>query len=313
MSRAVQRAERSDEDLVRLYLNDIGRYPMLSKDDERRLAQQIELGTDARARLAAGTALTSAKRRELNRVVRAGDHAKQTFVQSNLRLVVSIAKRYQRSGHPLLDLIQEGNLGLIHAVEKFDWRPGFKFSTYATWWIRQAISRGITNSARMIRLPTRAAHRLLQVQQARWRLECALHRPATLAELAAELEMSEEKVAEVLRFTAEPRSLSEPLRDDSDLELGDFIDDRERQLPVDAATLELFVLNATKLLGMLDDRERRIISLRFGFDRGEPRTLKEVGMHFDVTHERIRQIEARAMSKMRRYADEVEVKSLLDA
>jgi RNA polymerase sigma factor (sigma-70 family) len=309
----MQRVERSDEDLVRLYLNDIGRYPMLSKDDERRLAQQIELGIEAREQLSAGERLTSSRKRELLRVVRTGDHAQQTFVQSNLRLVVSIAKRYQGSGQPLLDLIQEGNLGLIHAVEKFDWRPGFKFSTYATWWIRQAITRGITNSARMIRLPTRAAHLLLQVQRARWRLEFTLHRPATIAELAAEVDMPEEKVAEVLRFTLEPRSLSEPFRDGSDLELGDFIDDRERQQPVDAATLELFVQNAAKLLGTLDERERRIISLRFGFDRGEPRTLKEVGMHFDVTHERIRQIEARAMSKMRRYADEGEVKSLLDA
>jgi RNA polymerase sigma factor (sigma-70 family) len=309
----MQRVERSDEDLVRLYLNDIGRYPMLSKDDERRLAQQIEFGIEAREQLSAEKALTPTRKRELLRVVRTGDHAQQTFVQSNLRLVVSIAKRYQGSGQPLLDLIQEGNLGLIHAVEKFDWRPGFKFSTYATWWIRQAITRGITNSGRMIRLPTRAAHLLQQVQRARWRLEFTLHRPATITELAAEVDMPEEKVAEVLRFTSEPRSLSEPFREGSDLELGDFIDDRERQQPVDAATLELFALNATKLLGALDERERRIISLRFGFDRGEPRTLKEVGLHFDVTHERIRQIEARAMSKMRRYADEGEVKSLLDA
>ncbi len=313
MSRAVQRAERADEDLVRLYLNDIGKYPMLTKDDECRLAQEIERGAEARRVLASGGALSSARKRELGRVARAGDHAKQSFVQSNLRLVVSIAKRYQGSGQPLLDLIQEGNLGLIHAVEKFDWRPGFKFSTYATWWIRQAITRGIVNTGRTIRLPTRAAHLLVQVQRARWRLEFMHHRPATLAELAAEVDMPEEKVAEVLRYSAEPRSLSEPFREGSDAELGDFVDDRERQQPVDAATLELFVLNATKLLGTLDERERRIISLRFGFDRGEPRTLKEVGMHFDVTHERIRQIEARAMSKMRRYADEGEVKSLLDA
>ena len=166
MSRSVQRAERSDEDLVRLYLNDIGRYPMLSKDDERRLAQQIELGAEARAKLASGSALTPTKKRELLRVVRAGDHAQRTFVQSNLRLVVSIAKRYQGSGQPLLDLIQEGNLGLIHAVEKFDWRPGFKFSTYATWWIRQSISRGIANTSRTIRLPVHADDKLSALQRA---------------------------------------------------------------------------------------------------------------------------------------------------
>jgi RNA polymerase sigma factor (sigma-70 family) len=313
MSRSVQRADRSDEDLVRLYLNDIGRYPMLTKDDERRLAQQIETGEAARHRLASERGLSSAKKRELNRAVRTGDHARQSFVQSNLRLVVSIAKRYQGAGPPLLDLIQEGNLGLIHAVEKFDWRPGFKFSTYATWWIRQAITRGIANTGRMIRLPTRAVHLLVLVQRARWRLEFTHHRPATIAEIAAEVEMPEEKVAEVLRFSVEPRSLSEPFRDGGDAELGDFIDDREKQQPLDATTLELFAINAAKLMGTLDERERRIIALRFGFDRGEPRTLKEVGMHFDVTHERIRQIEARAMSKMRRAVDEVEVKSLLDA
>ena len=313
MSRAVQRGERSDEDLVRLYLNDIGRYPMLSKDDEVRLAQLIEQGVEARRQLAGERPMPLRRSRELSRVVRAGDHAHQTFVQSNLRLVVSIAKRYQGSGQPLLDLIQEGNLGLIHAVEKFDWRPGFKFSTYATWWIRQAITRGITNGGRMIRLPTRAAQLLIHVQRARWRLEFVLHRPATLAELAAEVDMPEDKVAEVLRFTVEPRSLSEPLREGSDAELGDYIEDQDGQSHLDAATLELFALNVAKLLGALDERERRIISLRYGFDRGEPRTLKEVGMHFDVTHERIRQIEARAISKMRRYADEDEVKSLLDA
>ena len=147
MSRAIQRVERADEDLVRLYLNDIGRYPMLTKDDEVRLAQQIELGVEAREQLAPSRASRRRRSVELHRVIRAGEHAQQTFVQSNLRLVVSIAKRYQGSGQPLLDLIQEGNLGLIHAVEKFDWRPGFKFSTYATWWIRQAITRGSPTAA----------------------------------------------------------------------------------------------------------------------------------------------------------------------
>ncbi len=313
MSVPQPRVARADEDLVRLYLNDIGRYPMLTKQDEVRLAQRIENGIVARARLTAARPLAPEEMRALRRAVRAGEDARATFVQSNLRLVVSIAKKYQGSGQPLLDLIQEGNLGLMHAVEKFDWRPGFKFSTYATWWIRQAITRGVVNTGRMIRLPARVASRLTQVQRARWCLEFKLHRPATVSEIAAEIDLDEDKVAEVLRFAAEPRSLSEPLREGSDNELGDFIEDHDGPEPLDSALVELSVSHVATLLGTLDERERRIISLRFGFDRGEPRTLKEVGTHFDVTHERIRQIEARAMSKMRRCASQVDVRSLLDA
>jgi RNA polymerase sigma factor (sigma-70 family) len=313
MSIPKQRLERGDDDLVRLYLNDVGRYPMLSKEDEVRLAQAIERGVAAREQLAAEIGLTPAETRQLRRAVRDGDDAQQTFVQSNLRLVVSIAKKYQASGLPLLDLIQEGNLGLIHAVEKFDWRPGFKFSTYATWWIRQAITRGIANTARTIRRPVRAGNTLAQVQKARARLEFKLQRPATLAELSAEVDVPEEKITELLRFSAEPLSLSEPLREDSDAELGDLIEDTDKSSLLDAALLELLVLDVGSLLDALSERERRIISLRFGFDRGEPRTLKEVGKFFDVTHERIRQIEARAMTKLRHQANDSNVGSLLDA
>ncbi len=200
-----ERVERDEEDLVRLYLTDIGQYPLLTKDDEVRLAQAIEAGNAARAELEAGaTTLTPARKRELRRAVRDGEDAERTFVQSNLRLVVSIAKKYQASGLPLLDLIQEGNLGLMHAVEKFDWRKGFKFSTYATWWIRQAITRGIANTGRTIRLPVHAGDTLARLQKARARLELKLGRPATLAELSAEVEMPEDKVTEALRFAAEP-------------------------------------------------------------------------------------------------------------
>jgi RNA polymerase sigma factor (sigma-70 family) len=312
-STSQSRVSRADEDLVRLYLNDIGRYPMLTKQDEVRLAQAIENGNAARQRLATERPLKADQTRALRRAVRNGEDARATFVQSNLRLVVSIAKKYQGSGQPLLDLIQEGNLGLIHAVEKFDWRPGFKFSTYATWWIRQAITRGVVNTGRMIRLPARVADRLSQVQRARWYLEFKLHRPATVSEIAAEIDMEERKVAEVLRYATEPKSLSEPLREGSDNELGDFIEDHDVAAPFDTALVEMSVSHVATLLGMLDERERRIISLRFGFDRGEPRTLKEVGSHFDVTHERIRQIEARAMSKMRRCATRADARSLLDA
>ena len=218
---AKERIERDDEDLVRLYLTDIGQYPLLTKDDEVRLAQAIEAGRDAEAEVAkAAKGITTAKKRELRRAVMEGEQAQQTFVQSNLRLVVSIAKKYQASGLPLLDLIQEGNLGLMHAVEKFDWRKGFKFSTYATWWIRQAITRGIANTGRTIRLPVHAGDTLARVQKAQARLELKLGRPATLAELGVEVEMPEDKLVEALRFRAEPLSLSEPLREDGDAELG---------------------------------------------------------------------------------------------
>ncbi len=228
--------ERDEEDLVRLYLTDIGQYPLLTKDDEVRLAQEIELGKAAREEQeAGGKSLTAAKKREVRKNIRIGDDAERTFVQSNLRLVVSIAKKYQASGLPLLDLIQEGNLGLMHAVEKFDWRKGFKFSTYATWWIRQAITRGIANTGRTIRLPVHAGDTLARLQKARSRLELKLGRPATLAELSAEVEMPEDKVTEALRFAAEPLSLSEPLREDGDAELGDIVEDRSAESPFEVA------------------------------------------------------------------------------
>ena len=297
---AKQRPERDEEDLVRLYLSDIGQYPLLTKDDEVHLAQAIEGGVAAATELEADPrSLSPARKRELKRLVRAGEDAERRFVQSNLRLVVSIAKKYQASGLPLLDLIQEGNLGLIHAVEKFDWRKGFKFSTYATWWIRQAITRGIANTGRTIRLPVHAGDVLSRLQKARWRLENKLGRPATLAELAIDLDMPEAKVSEVMRFAADTLSLSEPLREDGDAELGDLVEDRSAESPFDAAAVALLPAEIGRLLSPLDDREREIIQLRFGLDRGEPRTLEEVGAHFNLTRERIRQIEARAMSKLR--------------
>ena len=201
---AKERVERDEEDLVRLYLTDIGQYPLLTKDDEVRLAQAIEGGNAARGELDKGTSISASKKRELRRSVTEGEQAQRTFVQSNLRLVVSIAKKYQASGLPLLDLIQEGNLGLMHAVEKFDWRKGFKFSTYATWWIRQAITRGIANTGRTIRLPVHAGDTLARLQKARARLELKLGRPATLSE-------REKKVIQ-LRFGLHdgmPRTLEE--------------------------------------------------------------------------------------------------------
>ena len=310
---AKERVERDEEDLVRLYLTDIGQYPLLTKDDEVRLAQAIEAGNAAREEFENTPAkkLTPAKKRELKRTGRLGDHAQRTFVQSNLRLVVSIAKKYQASGLPLLDLIQEGNLGLMHAVEKFDWRKGFKFSTYATWWIRQAITRGIANTGRTIRLPVHAGDTLARLQKARARLELKLGRPATLAELAAEVEMPEDKVTEALRFAAEPLSLSEPLREDGDAELGDVVEDRSAESPFEVAATALLPEEISRLLAPLDEREREILKLRFGLDRGEPRTLEEVGEHFNLTRERIRQIEARAMSKLRHPSSDTGARDLL--
>ena len=309
---AKERVERDEEDLVRLYLTDIGQYPLLTKEGEVRLAQQIEKGSAARQELdRAGDNLTPAKRREMRRNLRRGDEAVRTFVQSNLRLVVSIAKKYQASGLPLLDLIQEGNLGLMHAVEKFDWRKGFKFSTYATWWIRQAITRGIANTGRTIRLPVHAGDTLARLQKARSRLELRFGRPATLAELAVEVEMTEDKVTEALRFAAEPLSLSEPLREDGDAELGDVVEDRSAESPFDAAATTLLPEQISRLLAPLDNREREILKLRFGLDRGEPRTLEEVGDHFELTRERIRQIEARAMSKLRHPSSDTGARDLL--
>src|SRR5438094_426283 len=246
---AKERVERDEEDLVRLYLTDIGQYPLLTKEDEVRLAQQIEQGNSARRDLEdpAGS-VTPSRKTQLKREVRRGEDAERTFVQSNLRLVVSIAKKYQASGLPLLDLFQEGNLGLMHAVEKFDWRKGFKFSTYATWWIRQAITRGIANTGRTIRLPVHAGDTLARLQKARARLELKLGRPPTQTELAAEVEMPEDKVTEALRFAAEPLSLSAPLREDGDAELGDIVEDRSVESPFEVAATALLPAEIEKRL-----------------------------------------------------------------
>ena len=309
---AKARVERDEEDLVRLYLTDIGQYPLLTKDDEIRLAQAIEAGVEAREDLEKKEReLTPTRKREQRRSLKTGEDARQTFVRSNLRLVVSIAKKYQASGLPLLDLIQEGNLGLMHAVEKFDWRRGFKFSTYATWWIRQAITRGIANTGRTIRLPVDASDTLTRLQKAQAFLEVKLERRATLAELGREIEMPEDKLIEALRFRAEPLSLSEPLREDGDAELGDLVEDRSAESPFEAASTSLLPSEIARLFVLLDEREREILRLRFGLDREEPRTLEQVGVHFNLTRERIRQIEARAMSKLRHPSSSTGARELL--
>jgi RNA polymerase sigma factor (sigma-70 family) len=300
MAAVAHRVDRDEEDLVRLYLDDIGRHDLLTKDDEARLAREIEAGEAARATLeAADKSLPRKEKRELEREIRRGADARRTFVQSNLRLVVSIAKRYQSSGLPLLDLVQEGNLGLMHAVEKFDWRKGFKFSTYATWWIRQAIQRGIANSGRTIRLPAHAGDALLRLSRVRAELEAELGREPSLPELADGMDLPEAKVVELLRVAPDPVSLSEPVSEDGETELGDLVADASAESPFDAAARALLPAEIEKLLGILDERERLILALRYGLDRGEPRDPGEVGRLVNLSRERVRQIEERALSRLR--------------
>ena len=293
------RVDAGDQDLVRLYLDGIGRYPLLSKEDETRLAQAIEAGRAAGMELEAGGAIPLRRSRELLRAQRAGKAATEEFINANLRLVVSIAKKYQSSDMPLLDLIQEGNLGLIHAVDKFDWRKGFKFSTYATWWIRQAIGRGIDNSARTVRLPVHAGDQVRRILRARGQLEGVLGRAPSTAELAEHVQMRETEVAALLRYDADLVSLATPVGSDGDTELADIVADASAQTPFELVADSMLAGEVDKMLSMLDSREREILRLRYGLDRGEPRTLEEVGAALNLTRERIRQIERGALAKLR--------------
>lgn len=308
---AKPRDERVDLDLVRLYLTDIGQYPLLTKEDEVRLAQAIEKGKEAAEELEAESGLSPTRKRELRRIAKNGRDAERTFVQSNLRLVVSIAKKYQASGVPLLDLIQEGNLGLMHAVEKFDWRQGFKFSTYATWWIRQAITKGIANNGRTIRLPVRASDKFARIQKAKQEFEAKHGRSPSLTELALKLEMPEDELTEALLSAPQPLSLSNPLGEEGDDELEDVVPDRGADDPFSVAANTLLPETISRILAPLSEREREVLKLRFGLDRGEPRTLEEVCKFFGVTRERIRQIEAKALSKLRNSEEYRDARDLL--
>ncbi|MDA8063375.1 MAG: sigma-70 family RNA polymerase sigma factor, partial [Actinomycetota bacterium] len=253
-----------EQDLVRLYLDGIGKYPLLTKEDEVALAKAMEAGRAAAAELEARGPISASRRRELRRAARAGEVAAEQFVNANLRLVVSIAKRYQSADLALLDLIQEGNLGLIHAVDKFDWRKGFKFSTYATWWIRQAIGRGIDNSSRTIRLPVHAGDQIRRLVRVRVQMEGEMGRLPTAAELAAVMQMPEEQVAELLQYGAEPVSLETPIGSEGDTELADIVSDLSAPTPFDVVSLALLPSEVDKLLAPLDDREREILRLRYG-------------------------------------------------
>jgi RNA polymerase sigma factor (sigma-70 family) len=304
------RNETQDEDLVRLYLDSIGRYPLLTKEQEWDLSRLIYEGREAKEKIAA-TDQKPARKRQLVAAVELGDAATEQFINSNLRLVVSIAKRYQSSELPLLDLVQEGNLGLIHAVSKFDWRKGFKFSTYATWWIKQAISRGIDNTGRTIRLPVHAGDQVRRLLRTKRQIEGQTGRTPTFAELAQALDLSERQVIELLQQGTEPVSLDSRVGPEGESELGDIVADALAPSPFDLVTEAMLGAEIEKLLSTLDVREREILRLRFGLDRGDPRTLEQVGSELNLTRERIRQIERAALSKLRHPSAKTDSRSLL--
>ncbi len=315
-------------DPVRMYLREIGRVDLLSEEEEKVLASQVQSGIQARKRLASVEELEPAERERLERLVEEGKRAEQRLVEANLRLVVSVAKRYLGRGMSLLDLIQEGNIGLLRAVEKFDPRRGYKFSTYATWWIRQAISRAIADQARTVRIPVHMVETINRLARAQRRLVQELGRDATARELALELDLlSDEdraeiedallngrpidpavdrrwrraavKVRRIIRIAQEPMSLETPIGSEENSYLGDFIEDETVPGPVDVASRQLLKEQMQSILDSLTDRERKVLEMRFGLLDGQGHTLEEVGKAFGVTRERIRQIEAKALRKLR--------------
>jgi len=301
----VTRADEGDlgkraptSDLVRIYLREIGRVPLLTAEDEVELAKSIEAGLFAEEKLAHTAILSRMEQLDLELLSRDGVRAKQRLIEANLRLVVSIAKRYVGRGMLFLDLIQEGNLGLIRAVEKFDYTKGFKFSTYATWWIRQAITRAIADQARTIRIPVHMVETINKLVRVQRQLHQDLGREPTPDEIGLEMGLSPIRVVEIQRIAQEPVSLQSPIGEE-DSDLGDFIEDADAVVPIEAAAFILLQDQLEDILGTLSDREQRIIQLRFGLTDGHPRTLEEVGREFGVTRERIRQIESKTLAKLR--------------
>jgi len=290
-------------DPVRMYLREIGQVPLLSGEEEVDLAKRIEAGVEAEERLAdlaaSGEQVDMEERRRLDRARRDGERAKEDLTQANLRLVVSIAKRYLGRGMQILDLVQEGNLGLMRAVEKFDYTKGFKFSTYATWWIRQAITRAIADQARTIRIPVHMVESINKVHRQQRQLTQELEREPTLEELARKCEMSEEKVRDILRISQDPLSLDSPVGEEDDSYLADFIEDTSAVMPADVATANSLSEQIMAALDDLNDREKQVVRMRFGLDGDQPQTLEEVGRSFGVTRERIRQIESKTLAKLR--------------
>jgi RNA polymerase primary sigma factor len=290
-------------DPVRMYLQEIGRYPLLKPQQEVELAMQMEAGLRANEKLDGESAgLSLDERVILERTVRSAEQARKRLVEANLRLVVSIAKKYVGRGLSLLDLIQEGNLGLMRAVEKFDYRKGFKFSTYATWWIRQAVTRALADQARTIRVPVHMVETINKLARAQRTLMQELGREPTIEEISMEMEMEPDRVSELRRIAQDPVSLETPLGEEDDSTLGDFVEDTDAEVPIEAASFRLLQEYLNLALEGLNERERQVLIMRFGLADGKVRTLEQVGTHFNVTRERIRQIETKALAKLRQPA-----------
>jgi RNA polymerase primary sigma factor len=300
-------------DPVRMYLKEIGKVPLLTAAQEVNLAQRIEAGLAAAVQIAeANGSLSSMDERSLHAGVADGLRAKRQLIEANLRLVVSIAKRYVGRGMLLLDLIQEGNLGLMRAVEKFDYTKGFKFSTYATWWIRQAITRAIADQARTIRIPVHMVETINKVTRVQRQMVQEKGREPTVEELGEKLGMVPERVREIQRISQEPVSLEAPVGDEDDSLLGDFVEDPGAIAPADAAARALLTEAVEEALEQLSERERRVVRLRFGLDDGQLHTLEEVGKEFGVTRERIRQIESKTLAKLRHPTRSQRLRDYLD-
>jgi RNA polymerase primary sigma factor len=304
----VQKAENTvdfvrSDDPVRMYLKEIGRVDLLTGKQELKIAKEVKAGMNAEIELAAlleaGTPISDEKRRDLDIIIGTGDVAKNHLVEANLRLVVSIAKKHVGKGLQFLDLIQEGNIGLMKAVYKFDHTKGFKFSTYATWWIRQAITRAIADQARIIRIPVHMVEQINKVVRQQRKLTQELRREPTAQELADSLEISIEKIKVIKKISQDPVSLESPVGEEEDSTLGDFIPDVDALNPIEYTTREMLKVELDKVLETLTDREEKVLRMRFGLLDGKTRTLEEVGKEFGVTRERIRQIEAKALRKLR--------------
>ena len=286
-------------DLVRVYLNGIGKTALLSAEEEVELSKRIEAGVYAEHLLVSGAKMTRAMKRDVKIIAKEGKAARAHLLEANLRLVVSLAKRYTGRGMPLLDLIQEGNLGLIRAMEKFDYTKGFKFSTYATWWIRQAITRAMADQARTIRLPVHLVEQVNKISRIKRELYQQLGREATNEELAEESGIAEAKIEMLLRQSRDPVSLDMPVGTDEEAPLGDFIEDSEATDAEEAVVASLRHHDVRRVLSTLEIREQEVIKLRYGLDDGLPRTLDQIGRHFGLSRERVRQIEREVMAKLR--------------